>query len=660
MLSARTNAQIVGVCPQLIKTRGKNFPKSQMSTGIYLPPFKLVRLKQEDLDPYCEDAQRLEFERLRKCLKGLVNKVNSSNIKFVVQELLSENLLQGRGLLVRAIIHAQIASPVFSPMFACLVSIINSRIPEIGHLLVRRLLLQFRRAYSRSDEVLLSCVCKFLAHLLNQRVVSESVILQVVTIFLEKLSSDSVKICCQLVLECGVTLTSVSSKGVFFIFERLRQILQENLVDQRVQYIIESLFEARRNKFSQHAAIVPELDLIDAQDRVTHEIDVIDGDIDGEEDLNLFKPIDPETYIEESEKWRAISNEMLGIEEGEEGCEEDEVEEEEIKEEAQKAVEQIADLTEQDMINLKKTIYLAMMSSANFEESVHKILSLNLRQGQEREVVIMLIDSAAMEKTSGQFFHLQAERLCRLSRVYKTFFEESFSFQYEAMHRYETPKIRNIAKMFSHLLCSDAISWEVFRHVRLTEDDTTASTRIFLKVLLQDMSENLGIGSLMERIQDEKYANALSGVFPSDSMANMRFSINFFTAIGLGQLTAEQRHRMNEAILKAEREMKRSPSPFRPAPEQLKEEEEIDVRPKRQRSRSAERSRRRSYSRSVPRENLTIIGHSRSPSRDRHRRRRSESRDRRRHRSRSVDSYGRRTRRGRGSRSPSEHRYRRR
>jgi hypothetical protein len=31
------------------------------------------------------------------------------------------------------------------------------------------------------------------------------------------------------------------------------------------------------------------------------------------------------------------------------------------------------------------------------------------------------------------------------------------------------------------------------------------------------------------------------GIFPTDNMANMRFSINFFTSIGLGGITDRQR-----------------------------------------------------------------------------------------------------------------------
>ena len=45
----------------------------------------------------------------------------------------------------------------------------------------------------------------------------------------------------------------------------------------------------------------------------------------------------------------------------------------------EKAAEKIVDYTEQDLINLRRTVYLAIMSSLNFEECVHKLMKLNIK-----------------------------------------------------------------------------------------------------------------------------------------------------------------------------------------------------------------------------------------------------------------------------------------
>lgn len=42
-------------------------------------------------------------------------------------------------------------------------------------------------------------------------------------------------------------------------------------------------------------------------------------------------------------------------------------------------------------------------------------------------------------------------------------FEAIFKEQYDTIHRLETNKLRNVAKMFAHLLYTDSIPWSVSR-----------------------------------------------------------------------------------------------------------------------------------------------------------------------------------------------------
>ncbi len=88
-----------------------------------------------------------------------------------------------------------------------------------------------------------------------------------------------------------------------------------------------------------------------------------------------------------------------------------------------------------------------------------------------------------------RYYGLLAQRFCLLKREYQACFEECFRRQYALIHRLETNKLRNVARFFGHLLATDAISWEVIDSVRLTEDDTTSSSRIFIKVLFQVRAE---------------------------------------------------------------------------------------------------------------------------------------------------------------------------
>lgn len=216
--------------------------------GVYIPPFRLKRM-QDDIptDKTSREYQRMQWELLKKRINGVVNKVNVSNLAEIAVAVFKENLIRGRGLVCRAILKAQLSSPEFTNVYTALVSVINSKMPEIGELLITRVIMQFRRAYRRNDKILCLSAAKFIAHLVNQQVAHEVLALQLVTLLLEKPTSDSVEVSISFVKDCGALLSEVSPQGLHAVFERMRSILHEGEIDKRVQYMIEALFTVRRN-----------------------------------------------------------------------------------------------------------------------------------------------------------------------------------------------------------------------------------------------------------------------------------------------------------------------------------------------------------------------------------------------------------------------------
>ena len=80
------------------------------------------------------------WEMLRKSINGIVNKVNVANIQNIILELFNENLLRGRGLLCKAVLKAQMASPNFTHVYAALVGVLNTKLPEVVKMLVSRVI----------------------------------------------------------------------------------------------------------------------------------------------------------------------------------------------------------------------------------------------------------------------------------------------------------------------------------------------------------------------------------------------------------------------------------------------------------------------------------------------------------------------------------------
>ena len=77
--------------------------------------------------------------------------------------------------------------------------------------------------------------------------------------------------------------------------------------------------------------------------------------------------------------------------------------------------------------------------------------------------------------------------------------------------------------------------------IKMNEDDTTSSSRIFIKIMMQELMESMGLKTLAERLKDPEIKYACQGMFPTDVPKNTRFAINYFTSIGLGAVTEDMR-----------------------------------------------------------------------------------------------------------------------
>ena len=526
-----------------------SMPKNPLKVGEkYIPPYKMEKIIQEvraKNDTKSEEYQKIMWDLLSKSINGIINKVNISNIQNIIYELFNENLLRGQGLLIKCIIRGQLTSSNYTPIYAALICVLNSKLPFIGNLYIRRYIALFKKAYKESNKIQCISTTKMIAHLINYRVVDSLLAFEILMLCLENQTDDSLELACNFLIECGEFLSDEDANMTNDIFEKLRSILEEGNVDKRIQYIIENLFKIRKNNFKGHESIKEELDLVEDKDIITHRI-FLDDEIKTEDELNEFHYDDK--YDENEKIWKQFRECILGPEE------ENDEEEEKISnhyESTEKSISEfpevkikdksrVYDLSEQDLIKYRKSIYLTVVSSIDFEECCHKLLKQNVREGLEGEMVNMIIECCVQERTYLKFYGLLSERLCLLKDVYKHNYEKQFDLQYIKLHRLETNKLRNLANLYGHLLYTEAIDWIVLSVIKLTEEDTTASSRIFLKIMFQELNNLLGEDKLKEKLlagAKDEYV----GMFCRDNPTNTRFCINFFTAIGLGYLTDDLR-----------------------------------------------------------------------------------------------------------------------
>jgi len=128
----------------------------------------------------------------------------------------------------------------------------------------------------------------------------------------------------------------------------------------------------------------------------------------------------------------------------------------------------------------------------------------------------MVIECCSQERSYSTFYGLVGERFCEPNCVRDETFEKAFETYYDTIHRYETNRLRNIARLFGHLLANDAISWAVFQVIKMNEDDTTSSSQIFVKIVMHKVTESMGLPTLKERFSEPEIKGLCTGMLPLD------------------------------------------------------------------------------------------------------------------------------------------------
>ena len=110
------------------------------------------------------------------------------------------------------------ASPNFTHVYTALIAVINTKVPEIGLLISKRVIIQFKRSFQRNNKIVCVATTKMIAHLINQRVLGEYIALQILMILLTTPTEDSVEIACDFMIEVGQVLSEITPAGATAIF----------------------------------------------------------------------------------------------------------------------------------------------------------------------------------------------------------------------------------------------------------------------------------------------------------------------------------------------------------------------------------------------------------------------------------------------------------
>ncbi|KAI0457660.1 armadillo-type protein [Xylaria acuta] len=365
------------------------------------------------------------------------------------QRIFAENLVRGRGLLCLALTRAQTASLPFTPIYASLICVINSKLPAIGKLLLARLV---------------ACIASitFIAYLVNQGVAHELVVAKILLLLLRMPTDDSVEIAVSVTKEVGSTLEN---------FPAYTQLIYDRF---------QTLFQIRRDGWKD-TQTPGELDLVEDEDKITHRVELPDrpGLVNIEEALNVFRH-DPH-FVENERSYSRLRAEILGQDVTEESGVASNADPDSDTSADEGGLSSLKDECGASLVDLRRRVYLTIKNG---------------------EIAFMVVECCGQERTCDKFYGLVAEGLAKRSSNWERYFSASFGTYYQIIRGCSSIQLANIGRLFTHLFGTHSI-----------------------------------------------------GLFPGarSGLSDLRFSINYFTSIGLGRLTEEMRGALASALSRPHR-----------------------------------------------------------------------------------------------------------
>ncbi|SCU89323.1 LADA_0E14840g1_1 [Lachancea dasiensis] len=481
-----------------------------------------------------ELLQKEDWEHSKTHIDALIDGIDTTSITTTFQLLFAVNLVRGNRLIVNAIIRKALVSSGQVAKLAALGSILNSYIPSVGSLLVEESTLRFLEFFRSNNATGCYIMADLVSQLFNYDVAHEIVVLQLLHVVTEHLNPHSIRLTIYILRHCGKSLAIVAKSAHDLVFESLRTYFQNNKADKRLRNEFEAIFELRKRDYRNS----PRKLQLPPCEPIPHTFFInFDDSLTPKAALDEFK-YDP-AFDRKDEEFAKVKSNATAVQ---------------SSDIAPSNLIRVEDKTQASELEFKKKIYLTLKGSLSGDEAAHKLLKLKVRDQDKSVLVETLAMACSQEATYSKFYGITAERLCSCHRTWKKAFEQVFKECYETMEEYEAKQIRNMGKFWGHILASDYIGFEVFTHIHMNAEDTTSAGRVYLKFLFQELVLDLGIEGLKNRLEEPYIQPFLANMFPFDDIDKTRFSINFFTAIGLGTLTEKMRQALDNERLALEEE----------------------------------------------------------------------------------------------------------
>ncbi|KAL1497289.1 hypothetical protein ABEB36_008279 [Hypothenemus hampei] len=499
------------------KLRTKKGEILEDQQGKYIPP--AIRAKMEGSTT--EDKKRREkLERLKKQLKGLLNRLAESNMHNIanqIEQLYMNNSRNDMNETLTLLIMDSVIDKILTPdrllmEHVLLITILHANVgTEVGAHFLQSVIKKFSDFIKISQNIedkSLDNIVNVLAQLYNFKVFDAKLLYEILGKLSENFQEKNVECILHVLRNVGFSLRKddpLELKNLILQLQKQAANASEGKMNNsRVKFLLDVLLAIKNNNVTK----IPNYD-ISHSERLKK---LMKGFIrKGNYVTPLNISLEDLLNADKRGKWWVVGSAWSGKSSNN------------TKEEKTTKIDsfsqQLLEIAKKQRMNTdtRRDVFCIIMSAEDYLDAFEKLLRLGLKNQQEREIINVLLHCCLQEKMFNQYYAFLAQKFCEYDRRFQMTIKCSVWDKLKTLNAHSGTQLSNLAKLLSHLFLQKGLPISTLKIVEFSELD-----KITLRLIRQIL-----LGVLLHEDLE-----AVEGVFKnvalSDKLKMFRESLRLF------------------------------------------------------------------------------------------------------------------------------------
>ncbi|XP_028404670.1 nucleolar MIF4G domain-containing protein 1-like [Dendronephthya gigantea] len=411
-------------------------------------------------------------ERLKKQVKGLLNRLSESNISTVsgqLEELYMSNSRNELNMIISDLLMEACVSPSLMPEgllreHIMLIAVLNSLIgSEVGSFLLQKLAVQFKKFHSASEDgnndgKEINNIVTLLAFLYSFKVIDCALIYDIFRELVAKFHEKDIELLLLLIKHVGVEIrreSPESLKEIILVIQAKAVSDPKMTTNSRTKFMLETIVALRNNNIRK----IPNYDPAPVE-RARKILKSIAG---VNEDTKLSISLSDLLSAGEKGRWWVVGSAWS------------EREKEALKDDSVMSYNsKVIELSRKQRMNtdVRRNIFCTVMTSEDYVDAFEKLMRLKLKDKQSREIIHVLLDCSLQEKSYNPFYSYLIQKFCEFSRSFQVTVQYSLWDRFKMVATLTDENFLNMAHLMVHLFITKSLSLSVLKVVDFTSLDT--------------------------------------------------------------------------------------------------------------------------------------------------------------------------------------------